>query len=342
MKQLLGIVVLSALGLAMSACAGQAAEPQDPAAEKSADALTITEETATTLKGSFVRGDSLVTFSSKLEGTVFTNALVVNGAPFDFRYDLAGFSLDVDGHSNTLLVADGQVLASFEKALDDLGKPNVMREGLFKSVSMMAQAPRGTTLITRQIKAQGANAAAEVPHNYCVSNEGITWLPGGCGAPGAGNNLVNTGSCYYLVNNTAGDPANVPVNTHEHEQCEASASCNSSGDAGQHGFGTSSCFWSGKYHGRVYWNDHVGYASKACEGRCGAGCPVSYNYYYSKDCFDHDVCLDNHPAASSNSTLGDCGNEWDEASDDFSFGTSSSYQSYCGAAGVMNECSGHR
>ena len=113
--------------------------------------------------------------------------------------------------------------------------------------------------------------------------------------------------------------SSTPSYTHEHEVCEWTGS--SDHEAGQ-----------GSYHGRVTWGSRIGWSASACEGRCGAGCPNSYNFYITKDCLDHDVCLDNHPSASSTSTFGDCGNEFDSASGDFVSGTSSGFTSACGFA----------
>lgn len=51
-----------------------------------------------------------------------------------------------------------------------------------------------------------------------------------------------------------------------------------------------------------------------CPGRCGPGCTTSG--WYFKDCLDHDHCVNDN----SGSVLNDnptCGDEFDEAADDF-------------------------
>ncbi len=87
------------------------------------------------------------------------------------------------------------------------------------------------------------------------------------------------------------------------------------------------------------WTDSRGYESAyttcgtwapECEGRCGAGCPCNswycVNRYYTKDCFDHDVCLDNNPGDGHNDPFApNCGDEWGDASDDVLFGSSSGW-----------------
>jgi hypothetical protein len=87
--------------------------------------------------------------------------------------------------------------------------------------------------------------------------------------------------------------------------------------------------------------------SGSCEGRCGAGCnsgspcaliPTSYNWYGTKDCLDHDICLDAHPNAPYTSSSGDCGNEYSDAYWDFINGSSSSAASFCtGSSSCSNQ-----
>jgi len=82
-------------------------------------------------------------------------------------------------------------------------------------------------------------------------------------------------------------------------------------------------------HARVTWSAACGQSAPSCEGRCGAGCPYTYNFYDTKDCLDHDECLNHHPSAPSVSSDGDCGAEYVQARDDFLYGSSSTYLSMC-------------
>ena len=65
--------------------------------------------------------------------------------------------------------------------------------------------------------------------------------------------------------------------------------------------------------------------SGSCLGRCGAGCSgIGRGMIFTQDCLNHDVCCDRlaelHPGAGCSSLLGECGDEWNNAVDDFLFG----------------------
>ena len=92
-------------------------------------------------------------------------------------------------------------------------------------------------------------------------------------------------------------------------------------------------------HATAYWTDSRGYeqayvacgiSAPQCEGRCGAGCPCNswycVNRYYTQDCLEHDVCLDNNPSDGSTDPFApNCGDEWGNAADDVLFGSSSGW-----------------
>ena len=69
-------------------------------------------------------------------------------------------------------------------------------------------------------------------------------------------------------------------------------------------------------HGYIAQNSAYGCGSSGCSGRCGSGCGLDGRGAWYKDCLDHDVCNRTH-----NSQLGACGDEFNEASDDYLFGT---------------------
>jgi hypothetical protein len=333
MKKLLAAAALASFAFA-TGCAGNVAS-QDPTAPASeASAITITSETDTELVGSFVNGASVISFEQHLVTPMVNTKLVINGAEYDYVYDIVHSSLTIDGHSNSILGADAAALSVLEKAFDRLGSPSRMREQLYKTISLMAAAPRGTTFKLRSIVPQ-TTKLEELNRSYCDNDDGITYIcaqnnGGSCPNSYTGNNGSNElhtatqgvagvggGTNYY--GGWVSGCTSTPSYTHEHEVCEYSAS--SDHESGQ-----------GSYHGRVTWGARIGWSASACEGRCGAGCPNSYNFYVTKDCLDHDVCLNNHPSASSTSTFGDCGNEFDRASGDFTYGTSSGFTGACGFA----------
>ncbi len=56
-----------------------------------------------------------------------------------------------------------------------------------------------------------------------------------------------------------------------------------------------------------------------CMGRCGAGCGWGAPSSYTLDCLEHDVCSHNL-CASGGSADPNCGDEYDESQDDWTFG----------------------
>ncbi len=78
-------------------------------------------------------------------------------------------------------------------------------------------------------------------------------------------------------------------------------------------------------HGYSAKSVRYGCSASSCAGRCGAGCGVADGVgAWYQDCLDHDVCNRDH-----NSQLGACGDEFNEAADDYAFGTISCYTT-CG------------
>jgi hypothetical protein len=147
------------------------------------------------------------------------------------------------------------------------------------------------------------------------------WAPAGCylnklttyswsSAPG----IANQGSSPYWLGTQVGSPS--VATTNGSNSWTDGASYNDTGADTQDGT------WTG---------------GGSCEGRCGAGCPRAYNWYFTKDCLDHDICLDFHTTASSTSYSGDCGFEFSDAQGDFTWGSSVTYQgTYCG--NVPSDC----
>lgn len=340
MRKLLGITI-AALTFAMTGCAADQVGPtEDPASDGTAartEGLTIESETESTLKGHYVRGGSVVTFHARLVSPNVELHLSVNGAEYDLVKDVVHSTVNLDGHGNTILGEDAEVLHALEKAFDAAGEPSRIREEMYRAIALMSAAPRGTTLLTRVVRPMTL-PSEEQDRGYCDSDNGVTYLcaqndvSGTCSKTYTGTSTPTGDDPHSMYSNggiTGSDGGtnnlgayvtgctSVPTYTHEHEACEWTA--DKSAEAGQ-----------SKYHGRVTWSSRIGWSAKACQGRCGAGCPNSYNFYITKDCLDHDVCLDNHPSASSTSTFGTCGNEFDRAAGDFASGTGRGFTSGCG------------
>jgi len=57
-----------------------------------------------------------------------------------------------------------------------------------------------------------------------------------------------------------------------------------------------------------------------CMGRCGAGCGNFLPDAYTKDCLDHDICISDQGGANDFANDANCGDEFNQAADDFIFG----------------------
>lgn len=328
MKKLFLAVAMTFGAMTMAACTAPV-DSDGSQSEEATQGLRITEESDTVIVGDFASGENVVSFEARLEAPIVRSKLVVNGATYEFAVNVVDSKLDIDGHANTILAADAEVLRRLEKAFDKAGSPSKIREAMFRTIALMSAAPRGTTILHKSITP--AAAPSELERGYCDNDDGITYLcgcntiPSGCsntymgvGGPDGKNPLYKAGGVVSSQGSDTGSYGgyvsgctSTPTYTHEHEVCEYSRDSS--------------------YHGRVTWAARCGWSASQCEGRCGAGCPNSYNFYLTKDCLDHDVCLNNHPGASATSTFGDCGNEFDRASGDFAYGTGASFASLCGS-----------
>jgi hypothetical protein len=335
MRNYLTLTLAAVTLIATSACSEQVAAPDaSMPAPSAAQGLTVTSETDIAITGHYVHGGSVVTFHSELVAPYVRTHLVVNGAEYDVEKDIVASTMKIDGHGNTILAEDAAALAAIDKAFDKMGEPTRIREEAYKVLSLLSAAPKGTTITTKHIVPSMASKD-EQNRGYCDNDDGITYICAanqGAGCPASYTGASGSNPLYKATNGVTGvgggtnyyggyvnGCSSTPSYTHEHEVCEYSSS--SDHESGQ-----------GSYHGRVTWGARIGWSASACEGRCGAGCPNSYNFYVTKDCLDHDVCLNNHPSASSTSTFGDCGNEFDRASGDFTYGTSSGFTGACGFA----------
>jgi hypothetical protein len=347
---LVGLVTVMSLGCAsLAGCASQTGRPeptQDPTvvAGTAAEAFALTDQSDYRVAGSYSLGSSLVVFDSSMtpEG-VSTVALTVNGATITLTADLFSFVATEDGGGNTLFGADLAVLGRFERYLEAHGQKGRPWERLFKAVSMYAGAPAGHTMLVKTIAA------------------GPSALRDGSGRPGG---TVSTESLIYVCVGASGhhmyDQADWVWAEHD--------STTGEGGNGYHwrleGWEPAGCYisnltsyttwyapgyrdqnnnpyWLGIQNGS--WTDGAWYNDSdpasvtgqwtgggVCEGRCGSGCPRAYNWYWTKDCLDHDICLDYHTNANTTGS-GDCGYEYSDAQGDWIWGSSHDYQySYCG------------
>jgi hypothetical protein len=345
-----------ALGVLLDGC-GQAATStsSDPSGSTS---LSISSEDDYAVAGTFVHDVSVIDFASSVTTDgISTVDLTINGAKISVKVDLFTGEASESGAGETLMADDLTVLSAFAKYLDQNGKSVRPWERLYKAAAMYAAAPAGYTIVDRVIVATGHGAEARDGsgrNGGTVSNEDITYLCYGFGGYPLWNNddwvwhehdSVTGGMSSANEGGSAG---------HWRMQSFAPAGCRLDWNPGAIPGSTANQgtnpYWLGKNSGGS-WTDGAGYNDSSspngyygqgntqsawsgggsCEGRCGPGCPTGiYNYYFTKDCFDHDVCLDYHRSASSTSSSGDCGYEYQDAQGDFISGSSSTYSSWCG------------
>jgi hypothetical protein len=360
---LLGIasLTLAFSNLSLVGCAGQAVDPGPTTSSQSAEPLTITEQDDYHVAGTFTHGSSLVTFVSRMSTDgVSTVQLNVNGATLSVTVDLFEHAAKEDGGGSTLLVEDLRTLHAFEKHLDAHGQNARTWERLFKAVAMYAAAPAGYTVLARPIGVRPDLRDGSGRENGTVSDESVIYM-----CVGYGNHPLYTGDDWVWAEHDS-RPDEGATNAysgnanHYRLQGFYGAGCRLDGTPGAAVPGSydqgSNPQWLGYDSNTGYWSDGASYndtsapnaqggtantqgswnGGGACEGRCGAGCPRTYNFYFTKDCMDHDICLDYHRAASSTSSSGDCGYEFQDAQSDFLTGTSLGYTSDCG--NVPSDC----
>lgn len=315
----------------------------DAEAEDTASAsgnLSLTTVGDYDVVGTWEHGDTLVQFESHVsEEGVASVKLVVDGAEFDHTFDYFTHSWESDGHKNTLFRAEINALAELENTLEDRGQKGRPWERLFTIVSQHAAAPPGYTFMKR---AGSPSTKEEKQHREAdaVWNDGVNYI---CRA----NNTHGVDSGYSGSGSNYAEQWGYNWATHDSLSGEGGSSRNTASGNQYHGvlwsLEAGGCRVGSTYHYAdktgVSSTSHTqpssgsatsdGRSNGSCEGRCGAGCPRSYNYYFTWDCFDHDICGDFHPNADMVSYSGDCGYEFSDADGDWASGTSSGYYYDC-------------
>jgi len=296
-------------------CAGQAAEPApEETVATGQGELTITEDADYDLAGTWSYAGHVIQFESHVtEEGVATVKLLVNGAAFDTKFDYFTHAWEADGHKNTLFRPEIDALVKLEKHLDSIGKQGRPWQRLYASVAQHGAAPAGHTFLAR---AGSPTTVAEKQHREynSVGNNGVTYICRGTSGRNFSNNWDYQWAEHDSFGGEGGDSRNATSGNYYHEKMWSLTP------------GGCTVGWYGPR------NDGSG-KKGSCEGRCGSGCPRTYNYYFTNDCLDHDSCLNYHPAAPGVSYSGDCGYEFSDADGDFAGGTSAGY--YWGCPGTF-------
>ena len=308
-----------ALSLVVSGCATNTEEPAPaPVAGESTgtSSLAVTLDGDYELAGSWVHGDVLVQFVSKMsEEGLSSVKLTVNGAEFDATFDFFTGEWTADCHKNALFWGELAALKALEQHLDKVvGKQTRPWQRLFASVAHLAAAPNGYTFLKR-FGSPKLEEEAQHRETNSVGNDGVTYI---CKAT-SGAKLATSWGLVWAE--------------HDSLDGEGGGGRNSAAGNGMH-TRTQAYELAGCRLGRA--TASGGNGAGSCEGRCGAGCPRSYNWYFAKDCLDHDTCLDYHPNAPATSYSGDCGYEFSDADGDFLSGTTVGYSWTCNS--VPSDC----
>lgn len=217
--------------------------------------------------------------------------LTINGAVIVHDFDYVRQAVTIRTADDTVLDADRvRVLKSFQRefGLARLTAENFMSmpratEVLWRLSEMYAEAPQGIALDSERV----IDLRREAPQQVDMDDPKAPALPGqekACGRAGGGfidlhdqGNVCDKGHLWR---------------SEAHDYC--------SGPGSHHDYRTTA-------------HQDFGCGSSSCYGRCGPGCGVLNGQgAWQKDCLDHDVCNRSHDAQ-----LGGCGDEWNEAADDY-------------------------
>lgn len=237
--------------------------------------------------------------------------LEVNGAVIDHEIDYAAGTMTVRTVERVVIDAgDRAVLRSFQnelgRALNDQGDMQRMpksKDFLWRLAEMYSEVPLGRTFAPVWVVRRGDASKLERPAPTLSEPRLPFARDTGKGLPIAtrvicndqgGGSFINLRSIANVCDNDVAF-----TRSSSHDYCPT------------HGYAAKSV--------------RYGCSSTSCAGRCGAGCGVGDGVgAWYQDCLDHDVCNRDH-----NSQLGACGDEFNEAADDYAFGAISCYTT-CG------------
>lgn len=236
-----------------------------------------------------------------------TIRLEVNGAILDHEFDYAAQTMTTNGHGAMLYPDHVRVLRAFypviEKALyepvlsdqkNTTGEITLAHpaDALHRIATMYSEVPVGTVLGERKVTSQSDLEVYDAP---ALSDT----------APFNAEPLVGDRQ-----------EASCQVNSGDGISRYSDAVCTELRVARQDHDARSHCLAGG--------DENIGCKESTCKARCGAGCGWAGRGVYTKDCNDHDWCVHYHPEGGSpaNPSHNDCGDEWGDAINDFSFGFS--------------------
>lgn len=307
-----GVVLVVIMGLvgtptpaAASGPVAVARPPATPSPTIAAGALTISERTPTTLRGTFRHEGIVASFNGQLVGSDQVVVHVeVNGLALDVTGNLTTQEIVYDGHGNALSLPDRTTLQGLTRALvDNLGRdvaalpPHLSL--LVRTVSYWSEAPVGYKMPTKKLGPPVHRQASTL----MVAGQSIS---------------AQANDCQEALAARAGE-------AESSEPLLVAAECQVSDDDG-----VTNLYHNCTYFNNTNWHDATdhcfewlfepaGPCSDDCLGHCGAGCWAGV-FAYTQDCADHDSCCRIHQGCL-NPQDSSCGDEYGEAADDTFWGS---------------------
>jgi hypothetical protein len=253
-------------------------QPTDDPNSDLTSALVIDENTGARVAGHIQTSAGVIAFVAiRTDATHITVKITINGKTFDGALDAD--TTVIDGHDAVLTVAEKEFLKGFSEALAE--KIDMPEESpqipVYRFAALLSIAPNG--FVHRRLETSDTPVAAlgAPPDSGVWGNEGKTCIKIGT--------IVNTSYTANYKNDAGKDLGNSylldPIKV-------------------------------GSDGGKIVVNGKTN--DYSCMGRCGAGCS-GIGGGWTKDCLDHDTCSLKYKASGGASDP-NCGNEYNEASDD--------------------------
>jgi hypothetical protein len=278
------------------------------------EALSIDEAALRTgeVRGSFARGGSLITFSSKLTGSDRAILQVrVNGKTLVSNIDVTARTSNWNGYNGAFDTQDKEALVALAGQMElRYGNQETLaphEQILFRRIVYWAEAPAGMTL-------PSSDTAAPVERNSD-------------GKEAPGTVIVEEQADGTVVQRGVVDATGTgvqPAGSNSFDAPEVNQACQVSDNDGITYISSSNVkrYVSHDASSHCFQTEYVlTGCSSSCLGRCGPGCGVLGGWgVWSQDCADHDRSCRLH-GGCTNPLDGSSGDEFREADDDYLWGT---------------------
>jgi hypothetical protein len=279
-----------------------------------------------------VKFDSRVGAAETIDTSVTTGGLSVQA-----KRDLQTQTLTVTTGNHTITATEKRALTrlcqEFERSLGSLGTVLPQKEDLLlRSTCYLAEAPVGYELDDITLRGPSAVYMQEAPPAPAPEASAQVAQDGGV-------EFVNVSHQRSLRENGIDAPTT--------QECDRVQTLERSGKLGAEDFTAFvACQQSGEdgvqeirncrpYSLNMYWDSRgegagnrvlcygfrgregAGPCTRFCKGRCGIQCGNSKQGFYTRDCAEHDDCVGREDGPGQLRFDANCGDEFDEAADDF-------------------------